>query len=131
MVSKKIVLGLALVAVIALLYLLVGGAQAKGQYDEFASCLTSKGAKMYGAYWCPHCVDQKKAFGNSWRLVNYVECSLPNNAGSTPACNAAKIDSYPTWEFAGGKRIGGVLSLQQLAGETGCNPQPDSTNSTS
>ena len=128
MVSKRIVIGLAVVAVIAMLYFLLNGPQPKGYYDEFATCISATGAKMYGAYWCPHCAEQKKAFGNSWHYINYVECSLPNNAGQTPVCNAANIATYPTWEFAGGKRIEAVLSFDRLAAETGCNPRP--TNST-
>ena len=31
--------------------------------DSFAQCLTSKGMKMYGAWWCPHCAEQKESFG--------------------------------------------------------------------
>src|SRR3989344_3569664 len=38
-----------------------------GKYDPFAQCLTDNGAKMFGAYWCPHCSDQKKMFGSSWK----------------------------------------------------------------
>ena len=30
--------------------------------DGFAQCLTAKGAQMYGAWWCPHCADQKELF---------------------------------------------------------------------
>jgi len=33
------------------------------KYDAFAKCLASKQAKMYGLYWCPHCIDQKEMFG--------------------------------------------------------------------
>ena len=29
------------------------------QYDGFAKCLSENGVKMYWAYWCPHCNDQK------------------------------------------------------------------------
>ena len=33
------------------------------KYDSFAQCLATKQAKMYGLYWCPHCVEQKEMFG--------------------------------------------------------------------
>jgi hypothetical protein len=92
-----------------------------GNYNTFAECLTEKGAKMYGAYWCPHCLDQKGLFGSkSFKKVNYIECSLPNRAGQTEECNRAGIQSYPTWEFEGGERIGGVIQLTQLSEKTGC-----------
>src|SRR6266700_8112952 len=43
--------------------------------DGFAQCLKDRGAKMYGAWWCPHCADQKEMFGFAFQYVNYVECS--------------------------------------------------------
>lgn len=90
-------------------------------YDEFAQCLSDKGAKMYGAYWCPHCQTQEKMFGKSFESVNYAECSLPNAAGETEVCRQANIESYPTWEFAEGKRVEGVIELKELARITGCS----------
>ena len=130
MASKRIAVILAFVALVVIGYFYWLGSGAPGPYDSFAACLSSKGAKMYGAYWCPHCADQKKQFAESWRLVNYVECSLPNNAGQTPVCASAGISSYPTWEFAGGKKVEGVLSFDTLSGETGCAIQPlNATNS--
>ena len=38
--------------------------------DSFAKCLSAKGVKMYGAWWCPHCKDQKESFGYSFQYVN-------------------------------------------------------------
>ena len=90
------------------------------QYDSFANCLSANGVKMYGAYWCPHCANQKQMFGGSFKLINYIECSLPNRAGQTQACIDAKINAYPTWEFADGKRIEGELSLEQLSQNSNC-----------
>ncbi len=60
--------------------------------DGFAKCLTEKGAVMYGADWCPHCKDQKAAFGNSFQYIKYVEC--PDN---TKLCIDKGIQGYPTW----------------------------------
>ena len=45
-----------------------------GKYDGFAKCLTEKGFKEYGAYWCPHCARQKELFGDDISNVNYFEC---------------------------------------------------------
>lgn len=91
-----------------------------GNYDIFAQCLTNSGAKMYGAYWCPHCLDQKKMFGNSWDKVKYIECSLPNAAGQTEECIAAGIKGYPTWEFGDGTRVSGTIPLERLSDITNC-----------
>ncbi len=32
-------------------------------YDSLAHCITQSGATFYGAFWCPHCRDQKTKFG--------------------------------------------------------------------
>lgn len=90
-----------------------------GKYDEFAQCLTDKDATFYGAYWCPHCANQKQLFSNSDKLP-YVECSLPNKAGQTQICIQSNITTYPTWEFADGSRETGVQSLKKLSLKTGC-----------
>jgi hypothetical protein len=86
-----------------------------GQYDAFAQCLTEKGAMMYGTYWCPHCQNEKKAFGDSFRFVNYVECTQ-----DPKKCTAAKIEGYPTWTFPDGRRFEGEQGLQKLSEESTC-----------
>lgn len=93
-----------------------------GQYDTVAQCLTNKDVKMYGAYWCSHCQVQKKVFGNSWKYIKYIECALPGGAqGQTQECADAKIEGYPTWEFADGSRVSGEQSVQDLATKAGCS----------
>lgn len=88
--------------------------------DSFAKCLTQNGAKFYGAFWCPHCTNQKNMFGGSIGHVNYIECSLPDKSGQTQVCMDANIQAYPTWEFKDGSRIEGELSLLQLSQKSGC-----------
>jgi glutaredoxin len=102
---------------LTLLLLLVGCGPS---YDTFATCLTEKGVTMYGAFWCPHCVRQKEAFGSSFDLINYVECSLPDKSGQTQVCIDAKVESYPTWEFADGSRLTGEQPLDRLGQKAGC-----------
>ncbi len=88
---------------------------------DLAQCLTDKGAKMYGAYWCPHCQQQKKLFGKAFSKVTYVECAIPGNPREqTQACKDANISGYPTWTFADGSRTNGEQSLADLAEKTGC-----------
>jgi len=91
-----------------------------GKYDELAKCLTEKGVKMYGTYWCSHCKVQKQMFGDSWQYVSYVECSLPGGQGQTEECGEAGIEGYPTWEFEDGERLSGEVVLEQLAEKAGC-----------
>ena len=88
--------------------------------DGFAQCLKDKGAVFYGAFWCPHCQNQKEMFGRSAKLLPYVECSTPNGREQIPLCTEKKIEGYPTWEFADGSREGGEVSLSKLAEKTGC-----------
>jgi hypothetical protein len=102
-------------------YLIYRSATAAGEYDAFAKCLTERGIKMYGAFWCPHCEDQRKDFGRSFRYVNYVECGVRGNLNAqTAACTISGIESYPTWEFADGSRVKGRVPLQILSGLSGC-----------
>lgn len=95
-----------------------GNAVVTNPMDDFAKCLTEKGAKFYGAYWCPHCTNQKDAFGSSIQYVKYLECAT--SSGQTIECDAAGIKSYPTWIFADGSRLSGELPFETLAAKTGC-----------
>ena len=88
--------------------------------DGFATCIKDSGATFYGAFWCPHCQNQKAEFGRSERLLPYVECSNPDGQSSTPECQAKGVKSYPTWEFKDGSREYGELPLSKLAEKTGC-----------
>lgn len=86
-----------------------------GKLDAFAQCLREKGATMYGTYWCPHCQNEKKAFGNSFQYVPYVECSA-----EPQRCLDANVQSYPTWIFPDSRRFEGEQGLEKLSEESGC-----------
>ncbi len=88
-------------------------------YDGFAQCLADAGAKFYGAFWCPHCADQKELFKKSTKLP-YVECSTPNGQGRNQVCTDAGVESYPTWIFADGSKLDGVQQFDALAEKTNC-----------
>lgn len=115
----------ALIVILVLAFIVsacsLGGSKTDPKLDRFASCLTEKGAKMYGAFWCSHCKAQKEEFGSSWEKIIYIECSLPSGQGQTEICTQAGIEGYPTWEFADGTRKSGELSLEYLASKTGCS----------
>lgn len=95
-----------------------------GKYDTFAQCLKDKGAIFYGAFWCPHCQDQKELFGSSAKYLPYVECSTPDGSAQTKECIDKKIEGYPTWELADGTRIpnenGAGVTLETLSAKTSC-----------
>lgn len=88
--------------------------------DDFAKCLTDNDVKMYGAYWCPHCENNKKAFGDSWKYITYVECAVEGQPQvQTTACTVAGIEGYPTWVIKG-EKYPGEQSLENLARLSGC-----------
>jgi hypothetical protein len=70
--------------------------------DAFAQCLAEKKITMYGAAWCAHCQDEKKAFGSSFKYVPYVEC--PDNP---KVCTDKGVNGYPTWIFPDGRQLVG------------------------
>ena len=98
------------------------GLRSQHKYDGFAHCLTDRGVKMYGAFWCPHCIEQKEKFGASFEYAPYVECGVKGAAtGKTQVCQDAGIQHYPTWQFPPtGERVERVFSLQELSDRTGC-----------
>jgi hypothetical protein len=92
------------------------------RHDDFARCLTARGVKMYGAWWCPHCVEEKEKFAASFAYVSYVECGIKGDLhGQSQACKDANIKNYPTWQFPPtGERVERVFSLEELSDRTGC-----------
>lgn len=90
-------------------------APVSGQYDDFAKCVANYGLTMYGAVWCPHCINEKKAFGDSFKYIKYVEC--PDNI---KLCTDLGINGYPTWIDSAGKKYEGEQGLTGIAKITGC-----------
>lgn len=102
------------------IYWLVNASTGPSKYDDFAKCLKDNGATFYGAFWCPHCQNQKKMFGTSDRFLPYVECSTPDGNGQLTNCKEKGIETYPTWEFSDGSRETGEIALSRLAEKTSC-----------
>ncbi|MBI4488034.1 MAG: hypothetical protein HY694_03025 [Deltaproteobacteria bacterium] len=114
--------GLILVIASHLHYAGIGGkpvTEEDPKVRALAEHLTKIKAKFYGAYWCPHCEEQKEMFGASAHRLPYIECS-PQGSRSPQAaiCRAAGIKTYPTW-IIDAQRHEGVLSLNQLANISG------------
>jgi len=116
---RKIGIAVLVIAVAAGLFVLLRQRQSS-RLDAFAQCLGSKGAKMYGAYWCPHCQEQEEKFGSSFKYAPYVECGVKGSRAPAQACVDAGIKHYPTWVFADGARVEGEHELEFLSQETGC-----------
>lgn len=110
---------IALVVVGGLVWLIRTPAK-PGELDAFAQCISDSGAKYYGAFWCPNCKNQEARFGRSAKLLPRIECSTPDGKGQLPVCREAKIEGYPTWDFPGGKREVGNLSIERLSELTSC-----------
>jgi hypothetical protein len=116
---KKVAIGVLIVVAAGGLYLFLHHKQSS-RLNAFAQCLSAKGAKMYGAYWCPHCADQKEMFGSSFEYAPYIECGVKGSRATAQVCTDANVKHYPTWVFADGSRVEGAHSLEFLSQETGC-----------
>lgn len=115
---KKLFFGLtAVVLVIAG----CAGEPEDGQYAQVAQCLTDKGVKFYGAFWCPHCSDQKRMFGDDIRYITYVECDPRGENADPAACRAAGVTRYPTWGFPGQDNLLGAQQPEALAKKANCD----------
>lgn len=88
--------------------------------ESLAKHLSEAGAVMYGAYNCPHCIDQKKMFGEAFRHIEYVECSSKGPNAEPSLCFVKGIRNYPTWEI-NGRFYQGQLSYERLADITNFN----------
>merc|ERR1712238_346392 len=98
---------------------------------ELAKTLKGMDAKMYGAYWCSHCYDQKETLGKqvfdsdtstkfttkstdtNLYSLEYVECAKDGYNSQTKLCKSKEIPGYPTWEIQG-KLYPGEQELDEL-----------------
>lgn len=95
------------------------------QYLEgFANCIADSGAKMYGAYWCSHCANQKEGFKSAWNILVergvYVECDPNGENPQSELCLSEGVTGYPTWKFSNGEVVPGEIDHDRLAALTGC-----------
>eukprot|EP00249_Psilotum_nudum_P017190 c26201_g1_i1 orf=520-1713(-) len=85
---------------------------------SLAKHLKSLGAKMYGAFWCSHCYEQKQMFGReALGYLEYVECypeGYRQGVKMATACYEANIQGFPTW-IINGKVFSGEQKLSELA----------------
>lgn len=110
---------IAIAAIIGGLWYLSEPVTVTTNLTPLAQCLAQKQVTMYGAYWCPHCQDQKKLFGDAFHDVPYVECT-----SETKRCEAKGVQGFPTWFVPDGKgsekKLVGEQTLETLSRESGC-----------
>jgi thiol-disulfide isomerase/thioredoxin len=88
---------------------------------ELAQKLKDGGAKMYGAFWCTHCFEQKEIFGREAQVaLPYVECypdGYKGPASIAKVCVDADIQGFPTWIIRGQKVEGDwpLMYLNEVA----------------
>ena len=85
------------------------------QKVKFAKFLSEKNIKMYSAYWCPHCHDQKQLFGKqAVNELTVVECAQDGKDNQHELCREKQIEGFPSWEIKG-EIYSGVKNLNDLA----------------
>ena len=89
------------------------------QKVKFAKFLTDNNFKMYSAYWCPHCHDQKQLFGKkAVKELTIVECAQDGKDNQYKICQEKQIEGFPSWEI-NDQIYTGVKDLNDLAIITG------------
>ena len=117
---RKIIAVVMILLLVLLTACSTGPSYPREQVDQFAQCLTEKGAVMYGTFWCPHCAQVKKNFGSSFKYVEYVECDPRGDNEQSELCLEKGIEKYATFEFTDGSRLVGEPSFAELSEKTGC-----------
>ncbi len=114
--------GIVLIVVIGVLHVAQAGLLVRPEdprMKALAEQLSARGAKFYGASWCPNCQTQKDLFGRSAERLPYVECSPNGRNGAVAfACVSANVTAYPTWIIRG-RPYPEVLQPEQLARRVG------------
>ena len=85
-----------------------------GEYNDFAKCLTEKGAIIYGNDYCQYTNIQLNFFGKSKEYLNYIKC-----ADNERLCNEKGVKTTPTWEI-NEKMYEQVQTFETLSSITGC-----------
>jgi len=81
---------------------------------KLAGELQSMDARMFGAYWCSHCYEQKQTMGlEAMQRIPYIECSKEGLNSQNALCKDRNVPGYPTWEI-GGKLYPGEQELDEL-----------------
>jgi hypothetical protein len=85
------------------------------QEVTLAKCLSSKGAVLYGASWCPYTQKQIASFKDGFQNLSYVECTKQGTL-----CRERGVSAYPTW-IIGESRIVGYRAPAEIGSAAGCS----------
>ena len=130
---NKLIMSIAIIAGILVLFYAVYSALGKitggtinpinEPNEDFVKCLSDKNIKMYGAYWCPHCMNNKEMFGDEGKILVdlgiYVECDSGGENPQPDLCSEKGVEGYPTWEI-NNKLYSGEMSLDKITELSGC-----------
>ena len=111
---KYYLIGLSILIIILLSFTVYSYMNKSGEYDDFAKCLTEKGAVVYGNDFCSYTAKQLNFFGKSKEYLNYVKC-IDDEA----LCDNKNIKVTPTWEIDG-KMYDQIQTFEKLALLSGC-----------
>ena len=89
-------------------------AKKPGKYDDFAKCLTEKGAVIYGNDFCSYTRNQMGFFGKSKKYLSYVKC-----IDNKELCDSKGVEVTPTWEI-NGEMYPQVQTFEKLTLLSGC-----------
>ncbi len=96
--------------------------------QNLVDCLIEKNVKLYSAWWCGPCEQQKEelqdelgAEWNNFKENIFVECYDAGYKG-LEQCEGKKIYAYPAWEIPGGNPewLYGVQDLETIAEIASC-----------
>lgn len=111
---KYAIIIILLISLLVFSYTIYSYSKRPGKYDDFASCLTEKGAIIYGNDFCQYTNKQLNFFGNSDKYLKYVKC-IENEE----LCRSKGVTVTPAWEIDG-KMYQQVQTFERLSQLTGC-----------
>ncbi len=91
---------------------------------NFAKYLSDKNIKMYSAYWCPHCNDQKQLFGKkAVDELTIIECAKDGKDNQYELCEEKGIEGFPSWEiddeiYSGTRSLAELAEISNYTGDT-------------
>lgn len=91
--------------------------------ESAAQCLARKGARLYGASWCPPCHAQLDLYGAEAAQVPYTDCAPAGQTDFLEACSSIGISFdtvLPVWIFEDGSRLYGVRHPDVIAAVADC-----------
>lgn len=81
--------------------------------EDLAKCI-SESSTLYYTTGCSACKKQKDYFGDSYKYLKKVDCTV-----FPEKCRTAEITAVPTW-IINGEKIKGVQKITKLKELTGC-----------